>query len=36
VGGKVLMQGKRILGLDEEKIAAQSRERAAKMWRRIS
>ena len=35
VGGKVLMQGKRILVLDEEKLAATCRERAAKMWGRI-
>jgi cytosine/adenosine deaminase-related metal-dependent hydrolase len=36
VGGKVLMQNKRILGLDEETIAAGCRERAAKMWQRIA
>jgi len=36
VAGRVLMQDKRILVLDEEKIAAGSRALAAKMWTRIS
>lgn len=34
-GGRVLMAGKRILSLDEEKITAECRERAPKMWARI-
>jgi putative selenium metabolism protein SsnA len=33
--GKILMQGKEILSLDEERIAARSRELAPKMWRRL-
>lgn len=33
--GKVLMQGKRILSMDEERIAARSREMAPKMWKRL-
>lgn len=33
--GKILMQGKRILGLDTERIAARSRELAALMWKRL-
>jgi putative selenium metabolism protein SsnA len=36
VAGRVLMQGKKILALDEEKIAAESRALAAKMWTRIT
>jgi putative selenium metabolism protein SsnA len=36
VGGRVLMQGKRLLTLDEEKIAAESRRLAEKLWSRIS
>jgi cytosine/adenosine deaminase-related metal-dependent hydrolase len=35
-GGKVLMRDKRILALDEEKLTAECRARAAKMWQRIS
>ncbi len=35
-GGKVLMQGKQILSLDEEEIAARCRELARQMWSRIS
>jgi putative selenium metabolism protein SsnA len=35
VGGKILMQNKKVLSLDEEKIAARSRELAAKVWSRI-
>lgn len=34
-GGRILMQGKRLLALDEEKIAARCRELAARMWERI-
>ena len=34
--GKVLMEGKQIKALDEEKIAARSRELAAAMWRRFA
>jgi len=33
--GVILMKGKRILNLDEERIAARSRELAPKMWRRL-
>ncbi|MGA7193946.1 MAG: putative aminohydrolase SsnA [Anaerolineales bacterium] len=33
--GKVLMQNKKILVLDEERIAARSRELAPKMWKRL-
>lgn len=33
--GKILMRGKKILSLDEERIAARSRELAPKMWRRL-
>jgi cytosine/adenosine deaminase-related metal-dependent hydrolase len=33
--GAILMQGKKILSLDEERIAARSRELAPKMWRRL-
>jgi cytosine/adenosine deaminase-related metal-dependent hydrolase len=33
--GKILMQGKKILSLDEERIAARSRELAPKAWRRL-
>jgi hypothetical protein len=29
------MQGKKILSLDEERIAARSRELAPKMWKRL-
>lgn len=34
--GKILMQGKRILSVDEERIAARARERAPKMWERLA
>jgi putative selenium metabolism protein SsnA len=33
--GKILMQGKKILNLDEERLAARSRELAPKMWKRL-
>ncbi len=33
--GKILMKNKKILTLDEEKIAARSRELAPKMWKRL-
>jgi len=33
--GKILMRGKKILSLDEERIAARCRELAPKMWRRL-
>lgn len=33
--GKILMQGKKILSLDEDRIAARSREVAPKMWERV-
>jgi putative selenium metabolism protein SsnA len=33
--GKILMKGKQILGMDEERIAARSRELASKMWKRL-
>jgi putative selenium metabolism protein SsnA len=33
--GKILMQGKRILSLDEERLAARSREIAPQMWKRL-
>jgi putative selenium metabolism protein SsnA len=33
--GKVLMKGKKILSLDEEYLAARSRELAPKMWKRL-
>jgi putative selenium metabolism protein SsnA len=33
--GKILMRGKQFLSLDEERIAARSRELAPKMWRRL-
>lgn len=35
VAGKILMQNKQILSLDEEEIAARSRKLAAKVWSRI-
>jgi putative selenium metabolism protein SsnA len=35
VGGRVLMQNRELLTLDEEEICAKSRELASKMWRRI-
>jgi putative selenium metabolism protein SsnA len=34
--GKILMQGKKILSLDEERIAARSRELAPQMWDRLA
>lgn len=34
--GKILMQGKKILSLDEERIAARSRELAPQMWQRLA
>ncbi len=33
--GKVLMRGKNILSMDEERIAARSREFASQMWKRL-
>ena len=33
--GKILMQGKKILSMDEERIAARSRELAPQMWERL-
>jgi cytosine/adenosine deaminase-related metal-dependent hydrolase len=33
--GKILMQGKKIISMDEERIAARSRELAPKMWERL-
>ncbi len=33
--GKILMQGKKILSMDEERIAARSRELAPQMWKRL-
>jgi hypothetical protein len=33
--GKILMQGKQILSLDEERLASRSRELAPKMWERL-
>jgi len=33
--GKILMKGKQILNMDEERIAARSREVATKMWKRL-
>jgi cytosine/adenosine deaminase-related metal-dependent hydrolase len=34
--GKILMQGKKILSMDEERIAARSRELAPEMWQRLN
>ena len=34
--GKTLMQGKKILSMDEERIAARSRELAPQMWQRLA
>lgn len=34
--GKILMQGKKILSMDEERIAARSREMAPRMWERLA
>lgn len=33
--GKILMKGKQILSMDEERVAARSRELAPKMWKRL-
>jgi len=33
--GKILMQGKQVLSMDEERIAARSRELAPMMWKRL-
>src|SRR5512146_1370030 len=33
--GKILMQGKKIVSMDEERIAARSRELAPQMWQRL-
>jgi cytosine/adenosine deaminase-related metal-dependent hydrolase len=33
--GKILMKNKKILSMDEERIAARSRELAPKMWKRL-
>ncbi len=33
--GKILMENKRLVGIDEEKITAQSRELAQKLWQRF-
>jgi cytosine/adenosine deaminase-related metal-dependent hydrolase len=33
--GKILMQGKKVLSMDEERIAARSREFAPQMWQRL-
>ncbi len=33
--GRILMQGKKVLALDEERLAARSRELAPKMWARL-
>jgi cytosine/adenosine deaminase-related metal-dependent hydrolase len=33
--GQILMQGKKVLSLDEERIAARSRELAPKLWARL-
>ena len=34
--GQILMQNKKILSMDEERIAARSRERAPRMWQRLA
>ncbi|MCJ7434134.1 MAG: hydrolase, partial [Anaerolineales bacterium] len=34
--GKILMQGKKLLTLDEERITARSRELAPQMWQRLA
>ena len=34
--GRILMQGKKILSMDEERIAARSRELAPQMWERLA
>jgi hypothetical protein len=33
--GKILMQGKKIVSMDEERLAARSREIAPEMWQRV-
>ncbi len=33
--GKIVMQGKKVLSMDEERIAARSRELAPQMWKRL-
>jgi cytosine/adenosine deaminase-related metal-dependent hydrolase len=33
--GKILMQGKKLVTMDEERIAARSRELAPEMWKRL-
>ncbi|MDO9347915.1 MAG: amidohydrolase family protein, partial [Anaerolineales bacterium] len=33
--GRILMKNKKVLSLDEERIAARSRELAARMWQRL-
>jgi cytosine/adenosine deaminase-related metal-dependent hydrolase len=33
--GKILMRGKKILSMDEERLAARSRELAPEMWKRL-
>jgi hypothetical protein len=33
--GKILMRGKKIVSMDEERLAARSRELAPKMWQRL-
>lgn len=35
VNGRVLMEKKKLIGIDEDKIAARSRELAARLWKRI-
>jgi len=34
--GKILMQGKQILSMDEERITSRARELAPKMWERLN
>ncbi len=34
--GRILMQGKQVLSMDEERIAARSRELAPQMWKRLA
>jgi cytosine/adenosine deaminase-related metal-dependent hydrolase len=33
--GRILMQGKKIISMDEDRLAARSRELAPKMWERL-
>ncbi len=35
INGKILMENKKLVGIDEEKITAQSRELATKLWNRF-